>query len=146
MNPTIEKLRCRISYRGAFGPDAENLAHVINQVTGELPLIKQESPDAELGIEHLVLTILASAALKAVFSVVLEELRKYLIDFVRRRGKKHPPHEPGKAFIILDIKGLGLKHPRSQLDLENLKEEAVDKFIEEVREIVLDAAKSTAKT
>jgi hypothetical protein len=126
--------------------EAEHLAQVIDEVTGERPAIKQEPPDAELGMEHLVLTILASAALKAVFSLALDELRKFLIDIVRHRGEKmHQPHESGKAVIILDIKGLGLKHPRPQLDVENLEEGAVDNFIKEIRESVLDAAKSKAK-
>jgi len=145
MESTTQKLQFRISYRGDFGLEAEHLAQVIDEVTGERPTIKQESPDAELGIEHLVLTILASAALKAVFSVALDELRKFLIDLVRRRKKVNRPRESGKAVIILDIKGLGLTNPRPQLGVENLEEDAVDNFIKAIRESLLDAAKPTSK-
>jgi hypothetical protein len=147
MGPTMEKLQCRISYRGDFGPDAEKLAQAMSQVTGERPVIRREAQDAELGMEHLVLTILASAALKAAFSVALDELKKYLIDMVRRRKEKNRvgANASDKAVVILDIKGLALKHSRPQLDLENLEETAVEEFIGQVREGVLDAAKSEAK-
>ena len=63
MGPTMEKLQCRISYRGDFGPDAEKLAQVMSQVSPERPVVRHEAQDAELGMEHLVLTIFASAAL-----------------------------------------------------------------------------------
>ena len=147
MGPTMEKLQCRISYRGDFGPDAEKLAQAMSQVTGEHPVIRREAQDAELGMEHLVLTILASAALKAAFSVALDELKKYLIDMVRRRNENRGgAHASSKAVVILDIKGLSLKRSRPQLDLDNLEETAVEQFIGQVREGVLDAAKSEGKS
>jgi len=147
MNRIAEKLQCRISYRGDFGPDAENLAQAMSQITGERPFIRQGAQDAELGMEYLVLTIIASAALKAAFSVALDELRKCLVDMIRRRKEEKggKPHPASKAVVILDIKGLMLKDSRPQLDLENLEEEAVDQFIKQVRENALDATKSAAK-
>jgi len=146
MEPTTQQLQCRISYRGDFGLEADTLAQAMTQATGAYPAIKREEPDAELGIEHFVITILASAALKAAFSVALDELRKFLIDLVRRRREKaNRPHDSGKAVIILDIKGLGLKNPRPQLEIEKLEEDAVDKFIKAIQEAVGKATASTAK-
>jgi hypothetical protein len=148
MHPTNEKLQCRISYLGDFGLDAEELAQAISRVTGERPSVRHERQDAELGMEHLVLTIFASAALKAAFSLALDELRKYLVDIIKRRKKKKEggAQALNRAVIILDIKGLALKQPRPQLDLEGLEERAVEKFIAEVRDSILDAAKSPAKS
>jgi hypothetical protein len=134
---------CEISFIGDAETEANEIKNVLAgagaAVTPPRSISRQ---DAELGAEEIILTIVLSAAAKAVIGVGLEHLKTYLINRVKKGKEVNPeasvPHSVEKTQLQVVLKGESKQvFDRKFLDFKVATVESVCKFIGSLSDGVL---------
>ena len=123
-----------IEYRGPAKRDAELLAQSIR--TGGVPVgepVAATDDKATMAIGEIVVTIIASAAARALLEVTMTHLRDYLVSRIEREsGKSDAPNVQ-----VLVAKETGGTAAKKLISLRVATAEFVTKFIKEVGDEVV---------
>src|SRR5437764_15221838 len=85
---TISTSVWEINYRGDVQEQAKALQQAIEQSGASVTApVKVPDDDANLGAGEIILTIIATAAAKAIVDVVAKQLQEYLRDRVKTKSK-----------------------------------------------------------
>lgn len=126
---------CDITFQGEAGPDAREIKNMMEHAgaTVDTPRYASTIP-GQLGAEQVVLTILLSAAAKAVIDVALDSLKSYLIQRLEQQRKKLRLH------VVLKGESKNVEKKvvaRELLDLKTASVAAVCKFIGQISDAAL---------
>jgi hypothetical protein len=132
----------QISYRGRIEPEVEELKGRFESVGVQVGSPREiKETDAKLGAEEIIITIIASAALKAVVQVAFDELKNYLTKkyLGGEKSKKKLPN------IQIVVKKNGTDSgKRELLSLKSATTDTIKKFIDNLSETAGKAIDSLA--
>jgi hypothetical protein len=137
-NPAVSPAAAwEISYRGAARLEAEELRKQF-ELAGAPVCEPREAirADAKLGAEEIIITIVASAALKAVAQVAFDHLRSYLVHEISEREEVKKVHPNLQVVVKKHTTDPGKKE---LLSLRVASVQMIDKFISNIAEAVIKA-------
>lgn len=125
-----------IRYSGPSASEATEVAQRLRSAGIPVGLPEQlPSSGAELGAEEIVLTIVVSAAVKALLEVSMSRLGSYVADLIKAPSGQHQDKKPNLQVIVQGQKG-NKKH-REVLNVRNATAETAHKFIDNIKGAVL---------
>lgn len=129
-----------ISYSGDTRSEAEDLRVQLESAGARVgePLEIKET-DAKLGAEEIIVTIIASAALKAVVEVAFEKLSGYLTRLIEDKGKMNKKLPNVQVLVKKSRDDHG---KRELLSLKVATSDSIKKFIDNVSDATTKAIDS----